>query len=99
MRKQSGCHLRILRERRQGRGGGSHQQARAARFFARHSVGTLLQQSDYELEQHGRLTDSLVYDQASDKYLPISWDGAFDLIARHLNALPDPDQAAPSRPC
>ncbi|MBA5686888.1 FdhF/YdeP family oxidoreductase [Rugamonas apoptosis] len=63
-------------------------------FFARHAVGALLQQSDYELEQHGRLTDPLVYDQASDKYIPISWDSAFDLIARHLNALPDPNQAA-----
>ncbi|HJU98933.1 MAG TPA: FdhF/YdeP family oxidoreductase, partial [Burkholderiaceae bacterium] len=66
----------------------------APEFFARHPVGALLQQSDYELEQHGRLTDPLVYDPASDKYVPISWDGAFDLIARHLKALPDPNQAA-----
>jgi molybdopterin-dependent oxidoreductase alpha subunit len=63
-------------------------------FFAQHTVGALLQQSDYELEQHGRLTDPMVYHHASDKYVPISWDGAFDLIARHLKALPDPNQAA-----
>ncbi|UTH72977.1 FdhF/YdeP family oxidoreductase [Chromobacterium sp. IIBBL 290-4] len=65
-----------------------------ADFFARHSVTELLEQSDYELEQHGRLTEPLVYDRASDRYLPIAWDDAFALIARHLNALPDPDQAS-----
>jgi molybdopterin-dependent oxidoreductase alpha subunit len=63
-------------------------------FFAAHTVTELLEQSDYELEQHGRLTDPMVYDQTSDKYLPIAWDDAFALIARHLKALPDPSQAA-----
>ena len=63
-------------------------------FFAAHTVADLLRQSDYELEQHGRLTDPMVYDRASDKYLPIAWDDAFALIARHLKALPDPNQAA-----
>ncbi|MYM84455.1 FdhF/YdeP family oxidoreductase [Duganella sp. FT50W] len=63
-------------------------------FFAAHTVTSLLTQSDYELEQHGRLTDPMVYDAASDRYQPITWDDAFALIARHLKALPDPDQAA-----
>jgi molybdopterin-dependent oxidoreductase alpha subunit len=63
-------------------------------FFARHTVTELLQQSDYDLEQHGRLTDPMVYDQASDKYVPIAWDDAFALMARHLKALPDPNQAS-----
>ncbi|WP_332854257.1 FdhF/YdeP family oxidoreductase [Duganella sp. S19_KUP01_CR8] len=62
-------------------------------FFAAHTVAELLTQSDYQLEQHGRLTDPMVYDSASDKYLPIAWDDAFALIARHLQALPDPNQA------
>ena len=62
-------------------------------FFAAHTVTELLKQSDYELEQHGRLTEPMVYDATSDKYLPISWDHAFALIARHLRALPDPNQA------
>ncbi|KUM05567.1 FdhF/YdeP family oxidoreductase [Chromobacterium subtsugae] len=65
-----------------------------ADFFARHTVTALLQQSDYELEQHGRLTEPLAYDAASDRYLPISWDDAFALTARHLRALPDPNQAS-----
>lgn len=65
-----------------------------ADFFARHTVTELLQQSDYELEQHGRLTEPLAYDAASDRYLPISWDDAFALIARHLKALDDPNRAS-----
>ncbi len=63
-------------------------------FFARHTVEELLQQSDYELEQHGRLTAPMMYDRASGKYVPIPWDRAFALIATHLQALDDPDQAA-----
>jgi molybdopterin-dependent oxidoreductase alpha subunit len=63
-------------------------------FFAAHTVTELLTQSDYELEQHGRLTDPMVYDRATDKYLPIAWDDAFALIARHIHALPSPDMAA-----
>ena len=65
-----------------------------AAFFARHTVAELLGQSDFELEQHGRLTEPLVYDCASDRYLPIAWEEAFALIARELGALPDPDQAS-----
>lgn len=63
-------------------------------FFAAHTVTELLEQSDFELEQHGRLTDPMVYDARTDRYVPIAWDDAFELIARHLRALPDPNQAA-----
>ncbi len=62
-------------------------------LFARHTVAELMQQSDFWLEDQGRLTHPMVYDAATDKYQPIAWDAAFALIARHLNALPDPDQA------
>ncbi len=62
-------------------------------FFARHSVAELAAHSDFWLEDQGRLTHPMVYDAASDHYLPIAWDDAFALVARHLNALPDPDQA------
>ncbi len=50
-------------------------------------------QSDFDLEATGRLTQPLVFDAASDRYLPIDWDDAFALIARELSALPDPNQA------
>ena len=49
--------------------------------------------SDHELEGQGRLTAPMVYNAASDRYEAIAWDEAFALIARELQALPDPDQA------
>ena len=62
-------------------------------FFAQHTVTELAGKSDFFLEDQGRLTEPMAYDARSDKYLPIAWDDAFALVARHLNALPDPDQA------
>ncbi|MDF3867698.1 FdhF/YdeP family oxidoreductase [Pseudomonas denitrificans (nom. rej.)] len=62
-------------------------------FFARHSVSSLREQSDYWLEYQGRLTEPMRYDPATDRYQPIAWDDAFALIAQHLNALESPDQA------
>ncbi|MDV3058713.1 FdhF/YdeP family oxidoreductase [Pseudomonas paracarnis] len=64
-----------------------------AAFFAKHSVTALLEQSDYWLEYQGRLTEPMRYDAETDRYLPISWDAAFDLIGKHLNALPSPNMA------
>ncbi|MCY1490509.1 putative oxidoreductase [compost metagenome] len=64
-----------------------------AAFFARYSVSALREQSDYWLEFQGRLTEPLRYDPATDRYLPVSWDAAFALIAEHLQALESPDQA------
>ncbi len=63
-------------------------------FFAANTVTALLEQSDYELEQHGRLTDPMVYHAESDRYLPLSWKDAFVLIATHLLALDNPNRAA-----
>jgi molybdopterin-dependent oxidoreductase alpha subunit len=63
-------------------------------FLASNTVASLLLESDYELEEHGRLTEPMSYDRASDTYRPISWDAAYALIARHLNDLPSPDNAA-----
>ena len=63
-------------------------------LFASTTVTELLTQSDYELEQHGRLTEPMVYDAASDRYTPIGWDDAFALMAKHLQALDDPNRAA-----
>ncbi|HEY0296151.1 MAG TPA: FdhF/YdeP family oxidoreductase, partial [Bordetella sp.] len=63
-------------------------------LFAANTVAALMRQSDYDLEQHGRLTDPLAYDAQTDTYRPIAWDDAFKLIARHLNGLASPDDAA-----
>jgi molybdopterin-dependent oxidoreductase alpha subunit len=62
-------------------------------FFAAHTVSELARESDYWLEEQGRLTEPMRYDAASDRYMPIAWDDAFALIARELNALDDPNEA------
>jgi len=62
-------------------------------FFAAHTVSSLLERSDYELENEGRLTHPMAYDRASDTYRPISWDAAFARIGEVLRALPDPNMA------
>lgn len=56
-------------------------------FFARHTLTALRGWSDYELEQHGRLTHPLRYDPATDKYLACAWEEAFDAIGAGLRAL------------
>jgi molybdopterin-dependent oxidoreductase alpha subunit len=62
-------------------------------FFASHPVSELWKWSDFDLENEGRLTHPLVYDRATDRYLPISWDEALAKIGAALRALPDPDMA------
>lgn len=63
-------------------------------FFAQHTVTELLGWSDFELENAGRLTEPMAYNQGTDRYEPISWDAAFALIAKHLHALPSPNAAS-----
>ncbi|MGL3806679.1 FdhF/YdeP family oxidoreductase [Paeniglutamicibacter sp. R2-26] len=63
-------------------------------FFAAHSVTELSGWSDRELESKGRLTEPMVYDAASDHYVPISWADAFELVGGALRSLEDPNQAA-----
>ncbi len=62
-------------------------------FFAAHTVNELEQESDYWLEEQGRLTEPMHYDPATDHYVPIDWDEAFALVGRELNALADPNEA------
>ncbi len=62
-------------------------------FFATHSVRELEQQSDYWLEEQGRLTEPMRYDPTTDHYVPIEWADAFEVIGRELNALASPDEA------
>ncbi|MGW0798787.1 FdhF/YdeP family oxidoreductase [Streptomyces sp. NPDC002692] len=65
-----------------------------ADFFAAHTVSELSTWTDFALEDQGRLTEPLAYDAASDRYLPIDWQEAFDLIGAELRALDNPNQAA-----
>ena len=61
-------------------------------FFAQHSVTELSGQSDYWLEQQGRITHPLRYDPDTDHYVAIEWDKAFAAIGKELRALADPRQ-------
>ena len=63
-------------------------------FFAKHTVTELMDWSAFDLENEGRLTEPMAYNSATDKYEPISWDGAFALVAKHLKALPTPNAAS-----
>ncbi|MGQ3054893.1 MAG: FdhF/YdeP family oxidoreductase [Roseateles sp.] len=49
--------------------------------------------SDHELEATGRLTEPMAYDARTDRYQRTTWDAAFALIARELQALPSPNEA------
>jgi molybdopterin-dependent oxidoreductase alpha subunit len=62
-------------------------------FFAAHTVSELWNRSDFDLENEGRLTHPMVYDRATDRYLPISWDDALRKIGAALRQLPQPDMA------
>ena len=64
-----------------------------AQFFARHSVTELQSWSGYELEHSGRLSEPVYYDAAQDRYLPISWEAAYQCIAEQLGQLDSPDEA------
>ncbi|RBM19682.1 FdhF/YdeP family oxidoreductase [Streptomyces sp. PT12] len=62
-------------------------------FFAEHPLDDLASRSGYWLGQQGRLTHPMYLPDGGDRYEPIGWDAAFDLIADELRALPHPDQA------
>ncbi len=65
-----------------------------ADFFAAHTVSELAGWSDYDLEDAGRLAEPVRYDAASDRYVPVSWEEAFELAGSTLRGLASPHQAA-----
>lgn len=56
-------------------------------FFASHTLGELETWLDHDLEEQGRLTHPMRWDSASDKYIPVAWDTAFDEIGRELKQI------------
>ena len=64
-----------------------------AAFFANNTVTALQGWSGYELEHSGRLSEPLYYDAAQDRYLPIPWQAAYEVIAEQLKQLDSPDEA------
>ena len=62
-------------------------------FFASHSASELWNWTDFALEDAGRLTHPMIYDAASDHFVPIAWEDAFARIGGELRKLPDPNMA------
>lgn len=60
-------------------------------FFEKNTVSSLLQKSDFELEDMGRLTHPLVYNRDTDTFRAVEWDQAFSRIGEILRGL-SPDQ-------
>lgn len=62
-------------------------------FFSKWSVADLAQQSDEWLGKQGRLVHPMILRSGATHYEAVSWDEAFDLLARELNALAAPHEA------
>jgi molybdopterin-dependent oxidoreductase alpha subunit len=62
-------------------------------FFAAHTLAELRTWTDHQLENEGRLTHPLAYDEATDTYRPIEWEEGFKRIGEVLRELPSPNMA------
>lgn len=56
-------------------------------LFEKHTLSELRGWSDYDLEQHGRLTHPLRYEAETDKYVACSWEDAFAAIGVALRPM------------
>jgi len=63
-------------------------------FFCEWSVAELSRQSDYWLGKAGRLTHPMWLQPGATHYEPVTWEDAFQLIGRELNALTSPSRAS-----
>ena len=86
--------VRVLRERRQGDRLGDHRQDDDAGVLRRAYGQRAADLVDHELEEHGRLTQPMRYDAASDRYVPVLWEEAFAEIGAELQG-----RSIPSRSC
>ncbi|MEV0319547.1 FdhF/YdeP family oxidoreductase [Streptomyces sp. NPDC050658] len=62
-------------------------------FFAAHPVADLATRSGYWLGQQGRLTHPMYLAEGAERYEPVSWERAFDIVAEELAALDSPDES------
>ncbi|MEV0120101.1 FdhF/YdeP family oxidoreductase [Streptomyces sp. NPDC050703] len=62
-------------------------------FFAEHPVADLATRSGYWLGQQGRLTHPMYLAEGAERYEPVSWERAFDIVAEELTALDSPDES------
>lgn len=64
-----------------------------AKFFRENSVKELAELNDYDIGKKGRVAEPVYLPKGATHYLPISWDKAFELIAKTINGLDSPDEA------
>jgi molybdopterin-dependent oxidoreductase alpha subunit len=62
-------------------------------FFAQNSIHALSALTDFELGKKGRIAQPMHLPKGATHYQPISWETAFQTIARTLNDLPSPNNA------
>jgi molybdopterin-dependent oxidoreductase alpha subunit len=62
-------------------------------FWSRWTVSELSEKSDHWMNGQGRLTHPMILRPDNQRYVPIDWDDAFELIAQELSSLTDPNQA------
>jgi molybdopterin-dependent oxidoreductase alpha subunit len=62
-------------------------------FFLTHPLAALRRETHRELEAHGRLAEPMIRRPGTDRFVPISWNLAFQRIGEALRALGSPDQA------
>jgi molybdopterin-dependent oxidoreductase alpha subunit len=65
-----------------------------ADFFAQHSIAELSQMSDFELGKSGRICQPLIKKEGATHYSPISWEDAFEEMAKELLKLKSPNEAS-----
>lgn len=64
----------------------THRRADRA-FFNAHTLADLEDWLDHNLEEQGRLTHPMRWDAQLDKYVPVSWEDAFQEIGNELRSL------------
>ncbi|MBD0710502.1 MULTISPECIES: FdhF/YdeP family oxidoreductase [unclassified Streptomyces] len=62
-------------------------------FFAAHPVAELAERSGYWLGQQGRITEPVYLPEGGERYEPVTWERAFEILAEELRALDSPDEA------
>jgi len=62
-------------------------------FFSKYTVQELSQKSDYWLNNQGRITDPMILRKGENRYEPISWNDAFELIDSKIKQSTDPNRS------
>ncbi|DAC57327.1 MAG TPA: hypothetical protein D7I08_05900, partial [Candidatus Poseidoniales archaeon] len=62
-------------------------------FFEKHSIQSLSDMSDHDLNAFGRLAHPVLLEEGASHYKAVSWEDAIDVIATALNQTNTPDRS------